>query len=45
MKPGILDDADTPRNYQLGRGALQDMDYHFDIEGWRTTIIPRSNLR
>lgn len=45
MKPGILDDADTPRNYQPGRSALQGMDYHFDFEGRRTTIIPRSNLR
>ena len=45
MKFGIFADANMPWNYQLGRSALQDMDFYFDFQNGKAAIIPHSGLR
>ena len=45
MKFAVFADADVPWNYQLGRSALQDMDFYFDFQNRRTALIPRGDLK
>jgi hypothetical protein len=45
MKFAVFADADVPWSYQLGRSALQDMDFYVDFQNRRTALIPRSDLK
>lgn len=45
MKFGVFADENLPWSYQLGRSALQDMDFYFDFQNGHAALIPRSDLR
>lgn len=45
MKFAVYADTDVPWSYQLGRSALQDMDFYFDFQNRRIALIPRSDIR